>query len=307
MYCLPEENFNPAARVCYERTQGTGKSAREKDEGRTKFADEPEGYRRSLKRARERHEEKQHKKKSQKSKKSQDMEGYMGIVAPSQSAFQDLDYTFHVFSNTKDGKLYFVAQEILKDGLDMKGFRAAVRDIPRAEKMHRKIGSGNKKLCISEDGLRMILAKTRSDNRLALIAYLEENYDLKIPVERLEMRLEPSKDNEGELVMTLESEHEEEHEEGYEEEGKAPPESEPEPALAVPETTPVTLEQMKTLLRESTWVLEDKMNDMYGSMYAMQRKLADLDKMITAVLPTSFSRAVESQRKRIPPDWLVNE
>jgi hypothetical protein len=105
------------------------------------------------------------------------------IEPASLNRYLGLDY-FHVFKGPRDGKIYFVAKEILKDGLGMKGFRGAMQDIPRSEKFRRKVGPGNKKLCISEDGLATILRKSRSDNRNYMIAYLNMNYDVKIPTDR---------------------------------------------------------------------------------------------------------------------------
>lgn len=108
------------------------------------------------------------------------------IMPSSHLTFGSLTYLFNVFLSPEDEKLCFVAKEVLKDGLGMKGFRSAMQDIPRSEKFHKKVGPGNKKLCISEDGLAMILQKSRSDNRAELIRYLNVNYRVKIPLSRKE-------------------------------------------------------------------------------------------------------------------------
>jgi hypothetical protein len=184
-----------------------------------------------------------------------------------------LDYTFNVCRGPRDGKLYFVAKEVLKDGLGMKGFRGSMKDIPRSEKFRRKVGPGNKKLCISEDGLATILSKTRSDHRIAMIVYLNKNYGLSIPTRRGHNPSIPK----GRIPMAT-------PDPKGKEEGRS--------------TDPVAEDVTPGHARISWEGLENLVLDLRDDIINMERKLGRIDARLTAdSMAASFARAKESQHE----------
>jgi len=82
----------------------------------------------------------------------------------------------HVCIRQRDGKRYFVAKEIFKDVLGMKGYRTTTNAVPEEGKFYRKVGSGNRKLCISESALDSLFHKNHAEGRHELISYLNKYY-----------------------------------------------------------------------------------------------------------------------------------